>query len=114
MGTESGGWWMVSKDRGVLDKPKADRRWHAVSVKPGQRACAAATSGRELRWLSREAPMLPLPGCTQPDSCHCTYSHHDDRRSGSRRANEMDAFVRPVKVVNERRRGRNRRSTPDE
>jgi len=105
---------MASRDKGSQDKPKADRRWHAVSVKPGPRACDAANTARESRWLSREAPMLPLPGCTHPDHCHCTYSHHDDRRVGSRRAEEIDAFARPPKVVNERRRGRNRRATPDD
>jgi len=104
---------MASKDKGVVDKPKSDRRWHAVSVKPGPRACTAATSGRERRWLSREAPMLPLPGCTQPDYCRCTYNHHDDRRTGGRRATEMDAFVRPPKVVNERRSRRTRRASDD-
>ena len=63
------------------------------------------------RWLSREAPMLPLPGCSKPESCRCTYQHHQDRRSGEgRRAAEVDAFARPVKVATERRTGRNRRA----
>ena len=42
---------------------KSDLRWHAVSVKPGANACNAAVSGKNRRWLSREAPLLPLPGC---------------------------------------------------
>jgi hypothetical protein len=86
-----------------------DRRWHAVSVKPGEGACSAAVSGKNRRWLSREAPLLPLPGCTRPDTCKCTYNHHDDRRSGSRRAEELDAFTQPPRVVNERRNRRSRR-----
>ncbi len=104
---------MVSRDTGA-DKPKADRRWHAVSVKPGSRACNAAMSGKERRWLSREAPMLPLPGCTQAARCHCTYQHHDDRREGLRRADEIDAFARPPKVAQERRTRRNRRKEADD
>jgi hypothetical protein len=87
-----------------------DRRWHAVSVKPGDGACSAAVSGKNRRWLSREAPLLPLPGCTRPDACKCTYNHHDDRRAGSRRSEELDAFTQPPRVVNERRNRRSRRA----
>ncbi len=101
---------MVTKEK-VEEKPKADRRWHAVSVKPAPGACTAAASGKSRRWLSREAPMLPLPGCTKPDACHCTYAHHDDRRAGGRRAEEVDAFIQRPPVVNERRARRNRRDT---
>ena len=89
--------------------PKADRRWHAVSVKPAAGACPAALSGKNRRWLSREAPMLPLPGCTRPDTCQCTYQHHDDRRAGGRRAAEVDAFARVPQVATERRKRRGRR-----
>lgn len=94
------------------EKPKADRRWHAVSVKPAAGACPAALSGKNRRWLSREAPMLPLPGCTRPDTCQCTYQHHDDRRSGGRRASEVDAFSRTPRVVHERRTRKSRRADP--
>jgi hypothetical protein len=105
---------MAPNDKGT-DKPKAaDRRWHAVSVKPMPGACDAATAGKTSRWLSREAPMLPLPGCTRPDRCRCTYQHHDDRRIGGRRAEDIDAFVRPPKVSHERRKRRDRRSRPNE
>jgi hypothetical protein len=103
---------MAAKDKDkVEEKPKTDRRWHAVSVKPAQGACNAAVSGKNRRWLSREAPMLPLPGCTQPDTCRCTYQHHDDRRTSGRRAEELDAFIQRPPVVNERRARRTRRSS---
>ncbi len=91
-------------------RPRTDRRWHAVSVKPGQAICESAAAAKNRRWLSREAPVLPLPGCTMPDHCRCTYQHHEDRRVGGRRAEDMDAFARPVKVVNERRKQRSRRA----
>jgi hypothetical protein len=93
---------------------KTDRRWHAVSVKPGAGACEAATSGKGRRWLSREAPALPLAGCTRPDRCSCKYQHHDDRRAGPRRADDMDAFVRPAKMASERRRLRDRRAPQED
>lgn len=38
-----------------------------------------------MRFLSREAPMLPLPACTMPDSCRCRFRKYNDRRQGDRR-----------------------------
>jgi hypothetical protein len=99
---------MAGKDTG--NTQATDRRWHAVSVKPGQSACNAAVSGKNRRWLSREAPLLPLPGCTRPDTCTCTYNHHDDRRAGGRRAHDIEAFNQPSRVANERRTRKPRRS----
>lgn len=93
------------------DTKGSDNRWHAVSVKPGDGACNAAISGKNRRWLSREAPLLPLPGCTRPDTCKCTYSHHDDRRMGSRRTEDLDVFSRGPRVANERRARKSRRKT---
>ena len=105
---------MTTRDRRVETRPvKPVSRWHAVSVKPTTGACPAAISGKNRRWLSREAPMLPLPGCTRPDTCRCTYQHHDDRRAGGRRAQDVDAFARPPQVTNERRKLKNRRSSPN-
>ena len=92
-----------------LKPAAAVSRWHAVSVKPGAVACKAAESGKTRRWLSREAPMLPLPDCTRTDTCQCTYQHHDDRRVGGRRAEEVDAFRAPVRVNDERRKHKDRR-----
>jgi len=89
-------------------------RWHAVSVKPGPNPCDAANSAKTRRWLSREAPLLPLPDCTRPDSCRCTYQHHEDRREGGRRAEDMDAFSTPPRSTVERRSRRERRQQSDE
>ena len=106
---------MANKDPGKGTKTAAtDRRWHAVSVKPGPGACSVADTGRDRRWLSREAPVLPLPGCTEPQKCRCTYRHHEDRRAGEgRRAEEKDAFARPAKIANERRQRGTRRAPRD-
>jgi hypothetical protein len=102
---------MAIKDSGKGADKTADRRWHAVSVKPCPGACSVADTGRDRRWLSREAPALPLPGCTSPNRCRCTYIHHEDRRGMARRAEDSDAFARPAKVANERRQ-RGTRRTP--
>ena len=66
--------------------------YHAVAIVPGHRACAAAQALRERRFLSRDAPVLPLPGCTS-SPCECRYEHHDDRRKGMRRASDLAVSV---------------------
>ena len=67
---------------------RATRPYHAVSVQPGPKACQQARSQRERRFLSREAPRLPLPGCDSAE-CRCSYQHHEDRRQQSRRASDV-------------------------
>lgn len=101
---------MAGRQEAERGKEAVDRRWHAVAVKPGAGACPAVVSGRNQRWLSREAPRLPLPSCTRPEGCNCTYEHHADRRAGARRVEEMDAFRRPVTVLTERRARKDRRA----
>ena len=65
-----------------------DRRWHAVSVIADGTACQEAQSLGDARYLSMEAPRLPLQGCDNPAQCRCRYRHHPDRRQGPRRAVE--------------------------
>lgn len=66
--------------------------YHAVSIAPGPRACAAAQGLRGKRFLSREAPALPLKNCSSGE-CTCHYEHHDDRRIGPRRARDMGVSI---------------------
>jgi hypothetical protein len=47
---------------------------------------------RGQRFLSREAPQLPLKACDRED-CTCRYEHHQDRRKGFRRARDMGVSV---------------------
>jgi hypothetical protein len=61
---------------------------HAVTVVTGAKACAAARALADQRFLSREAPKLPLRNCACAN-CECRYAHHEDRRRGPRRAREM-------------------------
>ncbi len=74
-------------------EPKRQARpWHAVSIVPGSPACKAAHELVRKRYLSREAPVLPLKACDQ-GNCTCCYVHHADRRKGPRRANELGISV---------------------
>jgi hypothetical protein len=61
--------------------------YHAVSIRPGLESCTTAQKRREERFLSAEAPPLPLERC-DVGKCSCRYQHHEDRRSGSRRASD--------------------------
>ena len=82
--------------------------YHAVSIETGLRCCEAARELERHRFLSTEAPMLPLEGCTQ-SRCQCRYTHHDDRRSQRDRRVQ---FPNPHAVRNgERRRSIGRRIT---
>ena len=69
---------------------KADRRassragnpFHAVSIHPHAQSCPAAELIKGQRFLSEQAPGLPLEDCTAA-SCNCRYVHHVDRRGGA-------------------------------
>lgn len=77
------------KSAGKAAKPAVEvNPYHAVSVIPGITSCAAAHRFTGQRFLSRQAPKLPLPSC---DATHCTcrFKHHKDRRSGPRRRGEI-------------------------
>lgn len=81
----------VRKPATVFPKQAATSH-HAVSVAPGPRCCTAAREIKGKRFLSREAPPLPLKGCDS-SNCACRYVHYGDRRSGPRRARELGVSI---------------------
>jgi hypothetical protein len=85
--------------------------WHAVSVVAEKSACEAVRALRNARFLSPEAPRLPLDHCSTPDSCRCAYKHHPDRRLQARRREELTGVRRSNYTAPERREQRGRRST---
>lgn len=91
-------------------------KWHAVSVLPRGRPCPQAVALRDHRFLTREAPPLPLPGCPKAGKCKCVYRHYADRRSGPRRGFEArpGKDKLPLSQDSERRYGPGRRSTDGE
>jgi hypothetical protein len=84
--------------------------YHAVSVKPGLMSCSKATKLRGVRMLSRQAPSIPLSGCTMPHECTCRFQKHNDRRQGDRRLFGSDPDARFFSG-SERRRVSGRRAT---
>jgi len=85
-------------------------RWNAVSIASTGASCEAARALKGQRYLSADAPRLPLPGCTSPASCPCVYRKHADRRAGPRREEETSGLRRSSPTP-ERRARRGRRST---
>jgi hypothetical protein len=84
---------------------------HAVSIVPGYRCCHEARELAGTRFLSREAPALPLKNCGS-GNCSCRYEHHEDRRSGPRRARDMGVAMDGWLEVDRRAEvGRGRRQT---
>jgi len=83
--------------------------WHAVSLVPRGGACEQAVALGNRRFLSREAPPLPLPDCPFANRCNCVYRHHADRRAGPRRS-EDETGRRSTRDTGERRAGRGRRA----
>ena len=83
--------------------------WHAVSVVTGRWGCDAAQCLRNQRFLSADAPPLPLAQCASRESCSCSYKHHRDRRGQPRRRDELLGIRRAGHVPNERRVERGRR-----
>jgi hypothetical protein len=59
--------------------------WHAVSIVSSVTCCPAALALMGTRFLSKDALPLPLKTCSMGAQCRCSYRHHDDRRSISRR-----------------------------
>jgi hypothetical protein len=78
-------------------------------VVTGPSSCEAARALPPSRYLSREAPHLPLPDCKSPASCSCSYKHYVDRRGQPRRKDDFSGLRRGRHSGAERRTVRGRR-----
>jgi hypothetical protein len=98
--------WFGRKDTPPVvprERPRSDQPFHAVSIETGPQACDAAKARAGYRFLSREAPRLPLRDCTCAQ-CTCRYLHHADRRTFARRISDnRDAVVQAPYSGPERR-----------
>jgi hypothetical protein len=84
--------------------------WHAVAIVPAKPACQACISLKNVRFLAREAPRLPLKGCQNPGGCKCVFRHYADRRAGPRRTNERMSNRSAISAPSVRNVSDNRRS----
>jgi hypothetical protein len=87
--------------------------WHAVSVVARVAACPATARLGDQRFLSDEAPRLPLPDCVSTWRCNCVYLHYPDRRGGLRRETDRGVYPRPRFGIERRQRHGRRASDHD-
>ncbi len=91
----------------MISPPK--NSWRAVCVVPGASACEAAQQMSKKRFLTRDAPRLPLKDCDHQDTCRCKYQHLPDRRGEPRRSSDSAFGATPKAASPERRRPGERR-----
>lgn len=87
-----------------------NKLFHGVAVRARDENCC--TSVVELggqRFLSEEAPLLPLGDCSNPQGCRCVYEHFDERRDNLRRESDVGMPVRTH--LQDKRAGMGRRIT---
>jgi hypothetical protein len=97
----------------MVTKRSSKHPWHAVAIVPRADACEPAVAIRGKRFLSPDAPSLPLQDCPNPSACKCVYQHHEDRRTGPRRASELSG-LRTARPQQNRRAGPGRRKRDGE
>ncbi|MBL4798020.1 MAG: hypothetical protein JKY50_11445 [Oleispira sp.] len=77
----------LAQKKHANDKAKKTTKstaFHCVETHHHGKCCEAVKALHGKRFLSAEAPILPIQGCDQAH-CECDYVHHDDRRSDNRR-----------------------------
>ena len=88
----------------------ADTRYRSVRVRPGLMSCERVASISGEVFLSREAPELPLPNCTEAN-CTCHYIFDEDRRCGLDRRAELAKLRKKLLPEFDRRRSPGRRDS---
>jgi hypothetical protein len=68
-----------------LKRANSTGDFRAVEIAPSIMCCPAATQAAGKSYLLREAPRLPLRGCTMPLYCSCKFRKKLDRRDSDRR-----------------------------
>jgi hypothetical protein len=111
-------WWHRKRVKATLQmsgRPMQAHRvtnpYHAVSIKAGPNCLETKARYGGRRFLSREAPPIPLPTCSGV-ACSCRYVHHDDRRAGvDRRHRDVWEPASPLAMGGDRRKNPGRRVT---
>ena len=83
--------------------------FHGVEITSTASQCPAILAMSQRRFLSDEAPRLPIVGCDRRSTCQCVYRHFTDRRTDVRRESDIGLPARLFE--NDRRSGRPRRVT---
>ncbi len=92
----------VSKQAAPARGGTEQHPFHCVEVVAGDSACAAVRQLAGVRFLSAQAPQLPVVGCSAA-ACGCRYLHRDDRRQEDRRNPYGQHGSVPPGITGERR-----------
>jgi hypothetical protein len=106
----------VKRAAGTRNPANEPSEFHAVTINCNDSACDAAKALLGKRFLSDEAPRLPLDECTAP-ICDCRFKHHADRRNPKNRRNQFSAGIggdTGIHKQDERTRNKDRRSDRDD
>jgi hypothetical protein len=88
--------------------------FHAVEIQCSGNACDAARAATGVRYLSSEAPILPLERCDRRRDCQCRYRHFTDRRGALRRTADGGLPTNAAVEHTERRQRHGRRLEDDD
>jgi hypothetical protein len=103
----------LARFRGHKEPPEVSaplRPFQAISIYRGLICCDVARKFSEHRFLVRDAPPLPLSGCTLSNKCQCRYIKHRDRRAEPRRLIDFGLAARLFDGRERRTRRGGRRS----
>jgi len=91
---------------------KPRRSFHAVEIVAGDDCCELVRRYPGKRYLSAEAPAVPLKGCDATE-CMCRYIHHADRRKRQRRTSDLAVTVDEYSGAERRDGGKRGRRASD-
>jgi hypothetical protein len=104
---------LLARFRARKEPPAATgplRPFQAISIYRGLICCEMARKFSEHRFLVRDAPPLPLAGCSMRKACKCKYIKHRDRRAEPRRLMDFGVAARLFDGRERRARKGGRRS----
>ena len=70
--------------------------YRAVTIQYGSSCCRSAAAIHEKRFLSGNAPALPLANCTSPGLCQCSYRVLHDRREDPLPSRPAGSWIRQL------------------
>jgi hypothetical protein len=109
-------YWLVSCREPLPPIPPATRakaggRFSSVEIRPRGSACRASRLLEGQRFLSKDAPALPLPECTAV-RCSCAFSKLRDRRTDGRRLDHGGLSASLFLAANRRAKRDRRQAAP--
>jgi hypothetical protein len=106
------GYWLAARRaRPRAEAPRKTKpagRFGAIEIRTRRSACDAARALEGQRFLTKDAPLLPLKGCTAVQ-CSCSFGKLSDRRTDGRRL-EHGGLSASLFLTNSRRKKRDRRN----